>query len=169
VVAPGLGFGLLLTVFSGTGWLRPRRGALFLTLKRYSDPEAIAAEINQDLVDAGIDGRTGDIWLTQSWLVGLMLPRAFRLVDLVGVGIGPINMGRWRIVCWPHGEEASHKFEVSPTEAQRIQEGLQLAAPGLLVADIDGFDARWKADRLVCEAAALARGTTAEPPAARIA
>lgn len=144
----------------------PRRGTLSVRLARYGDPAVIADRIDAELTAAGADGRTGEVWLTSSWIVGLDGPDALRLADLAAVGIGPATAGRWRVVCWEQGATAPHSFSVSLVEGKRIHANLREAAPHLLVSDIDTFAARLEADRLVCEAAALACGTHAHPPAA---
>jgi hypothetical protein len=148
------------------GRLWPRRGSLAVRLARHGDPAEIAAEIDAELTASGADGRTGEVWLTASWIVGLDGPDAVRIADLAAVGIGPATAGRWRVVCWKQGATAPHSFGVSPVEAKRIHASLREAAPHLLVCDVDAFAARWEADRLVCEAAALACGAHAHPPAA---
>ena len=166
VFGPALGFCLLLAAFAARERLGPQRSIVFTSLSRYGDPAAIASQIDGELRAAGVDVRTGSIWLTPSWIVGLVRPGVFRLADLVGVGIGPGSPGQWRVVCWHRGETASHTFDVSQAEGERIREQLRQGWPELVVTDVDTFEARWKADRLVCEAAALACGTAAQPPAA---
>ena len=166
VLGPALGFCLLLTALAAGERLRPQLSVVFTGLSRYGDPAAIASQIDRELTTAGADMRTGSIWLTPSWIVGLTRPAVFRLADLVGIGVDTRTAGYWRIVCWERGQNDSHAFDVSPAEGDRVRERLRQTSPGLLVADIDTFEARWKADRLVCEAAALACGTAAQPPAA---
>lgn len=149
---------------AGRLWLH--RGSLPVRLRRYGDPGAVADRIDAELTAAGADGRTGEVWLTSSWIVGLDGPDALRLADLAAVGIGPATAGRWRVVCWEQGAAAPHTFGVSLVEGKRIHATLRETAPHLLVSDIETFAARWEADRLVSEAAALACGTHAHPPAA---
>jgi hypothetical protein len=166
IFTPAFGLCLLLTIFAGSERLRPHSSIVFSGLKRYGDPDTLAGQIDDELRAVNADMRNGAIWLTRSWIVGLTRPAVFRLADLVGVGVSPGTAGDWRIVCWERGQNDSHTFDVSPAEGERIRDRLRQASPGLLVADVASFEARWKADRLVCEAAALARGTTAHPPAA---
>jgi hypothetical protein len=147
------------------GRLWRRRGSLPVRLARYGDPAAIAEGIDAELAASGADGSTGEVWLTTSWIVGLDGPDAVRLADLAAVGIGPDTAGRWRVVCWEQGARTPHSFGVTLVEGKRIHAALRDTAPDLLVSDIDTFAARWDADRLVCEAAALACGTHAHPPA----
>jgi hypothetical protein len=149
---------------AGRLWLR--RGSLFARLRRYGDAGATADGIDAELTASGVDGRTGEVWLTPSWIVGLDGPEVVRIADLAAIGIGPAMAGRWRVVCWEQGATTPPSFGVSLVEGKRLHASLREAAPHLLVSDIDAFAARWDADRLVCEAAALACGTHAHPPAA---
>lgn len=162
----GLAFGLFLLGFAASSWLAPRRGQLFLLLQRYGDPVTLAGEIDAELTELGLDGRARTVLVTRSWIVGILMPGVFRLADLAAVGVGPGARGITRVVCWERGRAESHTFEVWKEEGAAVLERLRQVVPELVVSDVATFEARWKADRLVIEAAALARGTTRQSPAA---
>jgi len=144
--------------------VRPDRSVMGRSLKTYGDPVAVTAEIDQELRSQAIDGRSGAVFLTRSWLIGL--PRVLKLRDVIGIGFTPEKDGSWRITAWRRGDTSSQHGDAPEAEAKALLERLKTVRPAAIVTNVKAFEERWKQDQLGCEAAVDASpGEDAAPTA----
>jgi hypothetical protein len=144
--------------------VRPHRSLMLRSLKTYGDPAAVTAEIDQELRSQAIDGRSGTVFLTRSWLIGL--PRVLKLRDVIGIGFTPEKDGSWRITAWRRGDTFSQHVDAPEAEAKALLERLKTVRPGAIVTNVKAFEERWKQDQLGCEAAADASSGEGAAPTA---
>lgn len=145
--------------------LQPHRSVMIKSLTTYGDPKAVAAEIDAELRSQGIDGGSGNVFLTRSWLVGFT--HVVKLRDLMAIGFAPDGTGSWELTAWRRGEPSSETLRVPEPEAKALLERMRIARPAALVTNVKEFETRWKADQLGCEAAvdaAVASGAPAPAP-----
>jgi hypothetical protein len=172
IVLPLLGLGVLGLVLQVPVCLRPMKGVLEKA-SRYGDAVSIVGQVDGELRSAGLGGTTGEVWLTRSWLVGKEPTcTVVRLDDQVAIGFKADTNGRIEITCWERGRADAVTIRVPEAEGRRVLERLTQTLPCLVVTDVAAFEARWKADRLGCEAvadAAAAAARTTGAPAVRAA
>jgi hypothetical protein len=143
---------------------QPHRGVMIKSLTTYGDPKVVAAEIDAELRSQGIDGRTGSVFLTRSWLVGFS--HVIKLRDLMAIGFTPDGTGSWELTAWRRGAPSSETNRVPELEGKDLLERMRVARPATLVTNVKEFEARWKADQLGCEAAVDAAVTPGAAPSA---
>jgi hypothetical protein len=144
---------------------QPHRSMMIKSLTTYGDPKVVAAEIDAELRSQGLDGGSGDVFLTRSWLIGFT--HAVKLRDLMAIGFAPDGTGSWKLTAWRRGEPSSENLRVPEPEAKALLERMRIARPAALVTNVKEFEARWKVDQLGCEAAvdaAMAPGATPDVP-----
>jgi hypothetical protein len=145
--------------------VQPHRSVMIKSLTTYGDPKAVAAEIDAELRSQGIDGSTGNAFLTRSWLIGFT--HVVKLRDLMAIGFAPDGTGSWELTAWRRGERSSETLRVPEPEAKALLERVRVARPAAIVTNVKEFEARWKADQLGCEAAvdaAVAPGAAPDVP-----